>query len=154
MKTFITSLAAMLVTLTVARSGYADEGMTNRQLVVGNPYDNQLAYFSPRLGARFAIQKVQIGGYSPARIARLVSRPEPGSPLAQLGMRQGDLITRLDGVPVSNLQQLEQHILDTNVRFVRAGSHTVQEGVIMIDPGFFFSDPYGAGNNSGGPLAP
>ena len=59
MKTLFTSLAAMLVTLTVACSGYADEGTTNRPLVVGNPYDNQLAYFSPRLGARFAIQTVQ-----------------------------------------------------------------------------------------------
>jgi hypothetical protein len=98
---------------------------------------------------------VQLGGFSPFRAARLVSRPEQGSPLAQLGLRQGDLITRLDGIPVPNLQQLERHILDTTVRFVRAGSHAVQEGTIMIDPGYFFQDPYATADSSGnGPLAP
>ena len=155
MKTIITTLAALCVAFAASSSGFADEGMKTRQLVVGNPFDNQLAYFSPRLGARFAIHTVQIPGFSPFRAARLVSRPEQGSPLAQLGLRQGDVITRLDGIPASNLQQLEQHILDTTVRFVRAGSQAVQEGTIMIDPGYLFQDPYStADNSSGGPLAP
>ena len=155
MKTLFTTLAAMFVALTVVCSAHADEKMTQYQLVEGNPYDNQLAYFSPRLGARFTIQTVQIPGFSPFRAARLVSRPEQGSPLAQLGLRQGDVITRLDGIPASNLQQLEKHILDTTVRFVRAGSQNVQEGTIMIDPGYLFQDPYTTADDSGGgPLAP
>ena len=84
-----------------------------------------------------------------------MSRPEQGSPLAQLGLRQGDVITRLDGIPASNLQQLEKNILDTTVRFVRAGSYAVQEGTIMIDPGYFFQDPYSTADTSeGSSLAP
>lgn len=155
MKTIITTLAALCVAFAAAASGFADEGMKPRQLVVGNPYDNQLAYFSPRLGARFAIQTVQLGGFAPFRAARLVSRPEQGSPLAQIGLRQGDLLTRLDGIPAFNLLQLEQHILDTTVRFVRTGSHAVQEGTIMVDPGYLFQDPYATADSSDGePLAP
>lgn len=155
MKTIITTLATLCVAFAASSSGFADEGNVHRQLVEGNPYNNQLAYFSPRLGARFTIQTVQISGFSPFRAARIVSRPEQGSPLAQLGLRQGDVITRLDGIPVSNLQELEQHILDTTVRFVRAGTKGVHEGTIMIDPGYLFQDPYATADNSNdGLLAP
>jgi hypothetical protein len=164
MKTIITTLAALCVAFAAA-SGFADEGMKTRQLVVGNPYDNQLAYFSPRPGARlpgyrqlavsspyvniqtyfsptlkahFAIhtEYPSVSVRKPFQAARLLSHPESWSPLAQLGIRQGDLIARLNGVSVSNLEELEKHSFETTVRFFRGGPRVEQEGKIMIFPNY------------------
>ena len=137
-------------------------GYGTRQVVIDNcnGTGQSLAYFSNRLGARFLIQSIQIGNYAPVMAARIVSDPMAGSPLAQLGLTTGDVITRLDGIPVTNTAELERHIFDTKVRFVRAGSQFVSEGQMWVDQNRYFHETqypaytYNTGNPGGGGLRP
>ncbi len=67
--------------------------------------------------------------------ARIVSVPGPRSPLRQLGLRVGDVITRLDGIPFSSLNdydELEDHFGPTYVRYIRSGTSTVREGLVHL----------------------
>jgi hypothetical protein len=118
-----------------------------QQLVVDPTQPNQLAYFSPRLGCRFLIQPMFLPQFGNFLGARIVSEPELASPLRQLGLDEGDVITRLDGLPVTNVQELERHILDTGVRFIHAGEQVVHKGTMFINPHQFFVDPYNPGCN-------
>ena len=129
-------------------------GNTARQVIIDNG-NQTLAYFSHRLGARFLIQQIQVGGYSPVLAARIVSEPVYGSPLKRLGLGMGDVITRLDGVPVTHTGGLDRHILDTKVRYVKAGFRTVSEGWVFIQRHRYFQDthyppPGWTCDNSGG----
>lgn len=65
------------------------------------------------------------------------------SPIRALGVRPGDVITRLDGIPIGNgIQQtqngewiapeLDRHFGDTEVRFIISGTNKVNIGKIMI----------------------
>lgn len=118
-----------------------------QQLVIDPSQPNPLAYFSPRLGARFLIQPMFLPQFGNFTAARIVSVPEFGSPLLQLGLEEGDVITRLDGLPVVSLQELERHILETGVRFIRAGEQNVCKGTMFVDPHRLFFDPYSPGCN-------
>lgn len=118
-----------------------------QQLVVDPTQPNQLAYFSRKLGARFLVQQMYLPQFGNFWAARIVSEPEMNSPLRQLGLEQGDVITRLDGIPVMNTQELERHILDTGVRFIRAGGQNVFKGTMYINPQMVFVDPYNPGCN-------
>jgi S1-C subfamily serine protease len=64
--------------------------------------------------------------------AKLLSYPDPGSPLRQIGLRPGDIITRLDGVRVTSYAELDRHYANTSVRYVRYPA-TVRIGTIFID---------------------
>ena len=128
-------------------------GPATRQVIIGpGSGQPQLAFFSSRLGARFEVQSIQIGAFSPVWAARIVSEPQPGSPLQQLGLRIGDVITRLDGIPVTHTAELDRHVYDTQVRFIRAGSQYVEEGTMFVDAGRYFQEtlypPYFPGNSS------
>lgn len=112
------------------------------QVGAGQPGQPQLAYFSPRLGARFVLQKVQIGGFAPVTAARIVSTPYRNSPLSNIGLKIGDVITRLDGIPIGNYRQLEQHVYDTKVRFVKAGQATVRSKTTWIRPNQYFQETF------------
>ncbi|MFZ4731637.1 MAG: hypothetical protein ACOYK7_03755 [Pirellulales bacterium] len=81
-----------------------------------------------------------------ARIIRL----DPSSPLRSIGLRPGDVITRLDGIPVWRgmsrigqdpwqLIQLEEHFGLTEVRFINQGSQVIRVGQINLDS--FPNDP-------------
>jgi hypothetical protein len=113
-----------------------------KQLVIDPTQPNQLAYYSPRLGARFLIQQMYLPQFGSFWAARIVSQPEFNSPLRQLGLDEGDVITRLDGLPVINTMELERHILQTGVRFIHAGEQVVHKGTMFINPGQYFVDPY------------
>jgi hypothetical protein len=113
-----------------------------RQLVVDPTQPNQLAYFSPRLGARFLVEPVSMPKYGSFWAARIVSVPDHNSPLMQLGLGEGDLITRMDGLPLTCTIELERHVLETGIRFIRAGEYSVCHGTLFIDPGMYFVDPY------------
>ena len=89
-------------------------------------------YFSQTLRCHFTVRTVQFNGYT-VRAARLVSNPEWGSPLRKLGLRQGDVIFRLDGVPVSNNYELDNHYSWTTVRYSRQGVSQIENGKIYID---------------------
>ena len=112
-----------------------NNAVRQRMVVPGySPYLVQGGYFSPRLGAQFVIQTIQVGGFPAVKAARITSQPSPGSPLSQLGLSIGDVITRLDGIPVTRKAELENHVYETNVRFVKAGTSWVQQGWISVNP--------------------
>lgn len=117
-------------------------GVPAQQLVIDPTQPNQLAYFSPRLGARFLIEQTSLPQFGMFWGARIVSEPAVNSPLRQLGLSEGDLLTRLDGLPVVSTLELERHILETGVRFIRAGEQHVCQDTMFVHPGMYFADPY------------
>ncbi len=88
-------------------------------------------YYSPKLGASFKIQNMQIPGYR-FTAARLTSDPLEGSPLAELGLTKGDVITRLNNDPVNKLDILERHEKATMIRYIKTGTTRVRQGRIYI----------------------
>jgi hypothetical protein len=89
-----------------------------------------------------------------ARIIHL----DPDSPVRQLGLSPGDVITRLDGVPVARgmfreddgpwqIVQMERHFGRTEVRYIHRGTNWVNVGDMMLDGGF-------PGGDGGSPIAP
>lgn len=89
------------------------------------------AGYSSRLGASFRIEHMQIPGYR-FTAARLISDPSEGSPLLQIGLRNGDVITRLDHSPVHTLAELDSHVNNTAIRYIKAGTTTVHLADIDI----------------------
>ncbi|MDR0609427.1 MAG: hypothetical protein LBG58_04910 [Planctomycetaceae bacterium] len=88
-------------------------------------------YYSPKLGAMFIIQNMKIPGYT-FTAARLISNPIEGSPLDVIGLRQGDVITRLDNEAVDSLEELERHEKNTLIRYIKTGTTKVQLAKIYI----------------------
>jgi len=80
--------------------------------------------FSPKLGAWFRIENMQLPGYR-FTAARLMSDPLPDSPLHRIGLRKGDVITRLNDNPADNLAELERHERNTLVRYIKTGTTRV-----------------------------
>ena len=89
------------------------------------------ASYSPKLGASFRIENMQIPGYQ-FTAARLMSDPTEGSPLHGLGLRKGDVITRLDDSPADTLAELERHNKNTLVRYIKTGTTKVLLGTVFI----------------------
>ncbi len=90
------------------------------------------AYYAFRLKASFEIQKLWLPQYGDFRAARVVSMPGPDSPLHQLGLTVGDVVTRLDGVPIHTNSELDRHVRVTHVRYIKAGTRQVRNGTIYI----------------------
>ena len=90
--------------------------------------------YSPKLQASFGIETMQIPGYRFTG-ARLISDPSPDSPLNSIGLRQGDVITRLDSNPADTLAELERHDRYTQIRYIKAGTTKVLLGNIYIPAG-------------------
>lgn len=92
------------------------------------------SYFSPRLGAAFQMEQMFLPQFGHFTGARIVSDPLPGSPLLQPGLGAGDVITRLDGIPLIRVEELERHVLNTSLRFIRNGEQHVCRGMMFVDP--------------------
>ena len=106
------------------------------------------SYFSPRLKARFVLQQMSIPGHSfwGARIVEM----NIDSPLRQLNLQLGDVVTRLDGIRISDgrfqqrdfatgslvwqIPQMENHYSLTQVRLIRSGQTFAQEGTVDLGP--------------------
>jgi len=88
-------------------------------------------YYSPKLGATFVIQNMQIPGYK-FTAARITSTPLDGSPLLALGLKKGDVITRLNDESVDSLAVLERHDGSTTMRYIRSGTTKVLMGTIYV----------------------
>ncbi len=88
-------------------------------------------HYSPKLGATFVIQNMKIPGYV-FKAARLTSNPLQGSPLYDLGLVKGDVITRLDNSPVDNLDELDRHEKNTQIRYIKTGTTKVQLARVYI----------------------
>jgi hypothetical protein len=104
------------------------------------------AYYSPTLRGRFWAQWMFIlrGGsqvnFWGARVVQL----DYDSPVWQLGLAPGDVITRLDGLSIANgmfredggtwqIVELDNHFGRTEVRFIHRGSNQVRIGAMMLD---------------------
>jgi hypothetical protein len=106
-------------------------------------------YYSPNLRAQFKAQWmyiVQQGRKIEFWGARILSM-DHNSPLRELRVNPGDVITRLDGIPIWHnmyresgrpwqLVQLEQHYGRTEARYILRGSHQVRVGDMMLDGTF------------------
>jgi hypothetical protein len=106
------------------------------------------SYYSPRLKARFLLQHMSVPGYSfwGARVVDM----DFNSPLRNINLHIGDVVTRLDGVRVSNrryqqtdpvtgglywaIPQMERHYSYTHVRFIRTGTTLVQQLTVNLGP--------------------
>lgn len=95
-------------------------------VVVGNE-----GSYSPKLGAHFRIENMEIPGYR-FTAARLTSDPGEGSPLRDMGLRKGDVITRLDDSPASTLATLEQFSGNIAMRYIKTGTTKVLLANIYI----------------------
>ena len=89
--------------------------------------------YSPKLGASFRIENMQVPGYK-FTAARLTSDPVSTSPLAKIGLRKGDVITRLDDSPANTLAELERHERNTLIRYIKTGTTKVLLANIYIPP--------------------
>ena len=110
--------------------------IVERQVIVERPVPvvrGPEGTFSPNLGAWFRIENMQIPGHR-FTAARLMSDPLPNSPLNRLGLRQGDVITRLNDNPVTTLAELERHSRNTTVRYIHTGTTRVLVDNIFIPP--------------------
>ena len=87
--------------------------------------------YSPRLGAWFRIENMQIPGHT-FTAARLTSEPLPDSPLNRLGLRRGDVITRLNDNPANVLTELDRHAGNTSIRYIKTGTTRVLLGNVFI----------------------
>ena len=104
------------------------------------------------LGARFEIVRMTAVGQS-FLAARLTENPVPGSPLQSLGLRAGDIITRLDGLRTTSYFELDNHVWNTTVRYLRMGQPHFTNGSIYIRGNHRFVDPYyGRGSPSPYPV--
>lgn len=63
----------------------------------------------------------------------VVSQRQPGSPLDQLGLELGDVVTWLDGVPLHCYRELDCHAHHTHVRYIKTGTRTVRNASVHID---------------------
>ncbi|MEZ6125491.1 MAG: hypothetical protein R3C49_20275 [Planctomycetaceae bacterium] len=104
------------------------------------PQPAPVGTFSPTLGARFQAQTFQLAAFGEFPGVRITSVPVAGSPLHQAGLTQGDILTRLDGARILNLQELEIHARDTAVRFLKQDSEEVSNAVINIDEFRYFTE--------------
>jgi hypothetical protein len=87
--------------------------------------------YSPKLGASFRIENMQIPGYK-FTAARLTSDPQPNSPLHGIGLRKGDVITRLNDSPADTLAELERHDNNTLIRYIKTGTTKVLLANVFI----------------------
>jgi len=90
--------------------------------------------YSPTLKASFHIENMRIPGYRFTG-ARLISDPAPDSPLNSIGLRKGDVITRLDSRPADTLEELERHDKNTQIRYIKTGTTKVLLANVYIPAG-------------------
>ncbi|MDR1140736.1 MAG: hypothetical protein LBL62_03520 [Planctomycetaceae bacterium] len=109
--------------------------VVERQVIIEKPVSTipvrSSDYYSPKLGAMFIIQNMKIPGFA-FTAARLTSDPIEGSPLNAIGLRRGDVVTRLDNDLTDSLEELERHEKDTIVRYIKTGTTKVQLARIYI----------------------
>jgi len=103
-----------------------------RQVIVPDEPDEQEegllddgeGLFSLKMGASFTIESMQIPGCA-FTAARLTSDPVEGSPLHELGLQEGDALTRLGDTAVNELEVLEQKEGNMEIRYIKAGTTKV-----------------------------
>jgi membrane-associated protease RseP (regulator of RpoE activity) len=120
-------------TVVIERSVVVEQPVVVKKTVLFEKTQQQYPadYFSPKLGATFIIQNMTIPGYT-FTATRLTSDPIKGSPLDAVGLRKGDVITRLDNEPVNSFEELERHEKTTQMRYIKTGTTKVLLAKIYI----------------------
>lgn len=140
-------LAVATVVFASAGSAYGQDGTAYAHIDLDNGAVQ--GYYSPRLLGNFQIRSFYLPNYGNFRAVRITSL-DNNSPLRDIGLRAGDVITRLDGVQIHNPSELERHAYDTTVRFIKSGSQTVQTSEVYIP----YNDNGGSSNDSSNGEAP
>ena len=147
--------AAIAATASVISSASVNAQSEDAKPTLAAPQEGQQlkaiaggSYYSPRLKARFLLQQMSIPGHNfwGARIVDM----DWNSPLRNIGLNVGDVVTRLDGVRVSTgmyqqndfstgmqfwaIPQMEKHYSFTHVRFIRTGTTMVQQLTTDLGP--------------------
>jgi len=110
------------------------------QIVMPSSYRSATLKGRFKMQWMYIIQRGQMRTFWGARIVQL----DPDSPVWQLGVRPGDVLTRLDGVPlwrrmykgrdgVWQIPEMERHYGLTEVRYIRQGGHIVRVGQMLLD---------------------
>lgn len=128
-------------------SGYAPSHARLYHIPVAHCDHRPIAFFSSQLGCRLKIEVVTLHDLGSFTCAKLTSNPVPGSPLAELGLVRGDMITRLNGNRIHNRADLQCQTGDIVCRYVTAVDCQVLEDTICLHAGVQFSE-------HGGSLAP
>lgn len=122
------------------------DGRTVSRLIPDDPTgtDPSAGFFSYRLQSQFRIEQVNVPGRGVFTAAKVLS-VSPYSPLAsvrvfgpypqQLRLEPGDVIFRLDNVPVTSTSELDGHILQTTIRFMDINTGQIVDGQIFIPDG-------------------
>lgn len=90
---------------------------------------------STALGCELRIEPVRLSNWGTFTCARLISSPSANSCLAGLGLVEGDLITRLDGVRVTRPEQLDCGPGEVACRYICLRDRIVREATIAITAG-------------------
>ena len=122
-------LAVATLLLAAAGTAYGQGGTAYAQIDPGSGAVQ--GYYSPRLQGNFQIRNFYLPAYGNFRAVRITSL-DYNSPLREIGLRAGDVITRLDGVQIHNLGELERHAYDTTVRYIKAGAQNVQTSEVYL----------------------
>ena len=127
--------------------------VVERQVVVDRPVvvERQVPVvvgggtYSPKLGASFRIENMEIPGHR-FTAARLMSDPVEDSPLWDLGLQRGDVITRINDNPANTLAELERHAGHAVIRYIKTGTTRVLLANVYIPPdrGIFNGGTYHA----------
>lgn len=146
--------------------GDGEEAMSAETRVDRQVYRRRASYYSDKLGANFIAEWMYIR-QNGRRVtfwgARIVGIDDD-SPLHDLGVSFGDVITRLDGVRINTgmyrtrdrqgnvywaLPELDEHYGRTEFRYIRTGTNEVLIDTIRLGGG-------GGGGGGGGnqPIAP
>lgn len=140
MSKVVSMFTVAVVAISLCHSQACAQGVQSRELASGS-------YYSPNLRAKFQLKVMDIPGHQfwGARIVSIQSN----SPLRQIGLRVGDVITRLDGIRVSDgrhqhfgpngdtywaIPQMEQHYSITQVRFIKTGETQVRNANVDLGP--------------------
>jgi hypothetical protein len=118
--------------------GYAQA--TQYHVPVAHCDHRPITFFSSQLGCRLKIEVVTLHDLGSFTCAKLISNPVPGSPLAELGLVRGDMITRLHGSRIHSEADLRCQTGDILCRYVKAADCLVLENTICLHEGIQYSE--------------
>ena len=102
-------------------------------------------YRSNNLGGTFLAQWMfmPLGGRTELFWGARIVSLDVQSPLRSLGLRSGDVVTRLDGTPIWygmhqrngiwQIPELEEHFGATDIRYINQGVNRVRAGQVVLD---------------------
>lgn len=116
--------------------------LRRQRMIVASGYRSHTLRGTFRMQWMYIVQRGRMVTFWGARIISL----EADSPVWQLGVRPGDVLTRLDGVPLWrgmrrgrdgewDIPEMERHYGATEVRYIRQGQHIVRVGQMVLDGG-------------------